>query len=440
MICRFSKRAVKAVASVAVASIVSLVAMSTASAEWGEGVRGGPFVVHPGVSLSVGFDSNLYHESAGSTHAIHRAPEGIVEPRLGIRTAEGGSWNFQADAAVGWRQFFSDDDRIRRQSGLSASLDGSLRWNEEGAFSLQFSDEFARTNEIPNYVTSEPLNRIFNRAGVMAGLHPGGRVIESYGSYDFSLYRHSRLQGLDRNTHHFGWNTHWAFLPRTALTAEVDHRRIRYEREFTGEVIDGRIRNSDSNPVRLLGGIEGLITPRISLGLRGGYGWARYEVGPDHQGALARVEASYQFGSLEFDNRLRAGYRYGFRDASIGNFYRTHRGIAGYEQGFFGNRFRLDVEGSLQTRDYAELDVDAATVDLGTADLPEGNLNDLLIGGDVRASYEIRNGWEVGLSYRFRSNFTDDRIEIEYVGDPDEETLMRDYQRHHLLLSTELTY
>lgn len=389
--------------------------------------------------MSVGFDSNLFYGSQQGADRLHDAPEGSVEPRLSIDTEEPGTWDLSADAAVRWRQYFSDEEVVRNQSGLSARLDGSAWWNSEGAASLKLSNQFTRTNETPSTPSGNTINRIFNRAGVMGGLHPGGRILETYASYDFSIYRHSRFEDLDRVTHHFGWNAHWSFLPQTALTAEVDYRLIRYDQDFRGEAAgvspDGQLTNVDSDPLRVMGGLRGLITPRISLHLRGGYGWARYAQGATFSGPLVRVEASYQFGNVDFDNRLRLGYDRDFKDSTIGNFYTAHRALAGYEQGFVDNRLRLDLEVEAQIRDYSELGVTEATTEDHQFEFPE-DLSDLVLGVSARTTYDIRDGWSVGARYGFRSNFTEDRILIGGTS----EDVVRDFQRHQVLLTTELTY
>lgn len=423
-------------AAICVAGMICLTA-STAWGEWGEGVRGGPFVVHPGASLSVGFDSNVYYASQDEPQTLRQAPEGVLEPRLTIETADPDRIDLSADAAVGWRQYFTDDDAVQNQSGLSASADVYSRFNPEGTLSLELSNEFTRTNESPNSAVSRTSNRIFNRSGAMVGLHPGAGLLETYGSYDFSIYRHNLYSDLDRHTHHFGWDGHWSFLPKTSVTGEVDVRMIRYEQGFRGQNLspEGRLQNVDSNPVRALGGVEGLITPRITLGLRGGYGWARYEDGPDHSGILARVEASYQFGDVELDNRLRAGYKREFSDSSIGNFYTSHRGIAGYEQGFADNRLRLELQVDAEIRDYSDTGVDSAQSDEFQYEFPD-ELADMLVGVEAGTRFEIRNGWDIAANYNFRSNFTDDEIVVLGPG----EDVIRDYQRHHVLLSTEIRY
>ena len=425
-------------AATCVAAAILLTA-STAWGEWGDGIKGGPFVVHPGLTLSMGFDSNLYYGSQREEGTVRRSPEGMLEPSLAIQTDDPGSWDLEGEASVGWRQYLTDDETVRSQSGLSAALDGSATWNDDGAFSVRLSEEFVRTNETPNYATATPFNRIFNKAGIMFGLHPGGRILETYASYDFSLYRHNLYSDLDRHTHDLGWSANWSFLPKTALVGEVDYRIIRYNQAVRGQDTvlnpEGRLRNVNSTPLRLLGGVEGLLTPRISLGLRGGYAWAFYEEGEDFSGMLARLTASYQFGRIDYDNRLRIGYRRDFSDSSVGNFFTSHRAIAGYEQGFLGDELRLDLEVDAQIRDYAELGVDMAQTESAEVFYPD-ELNDLLLGITASVDYEIRNGWNVGARYNFRSNFTDDEIRVEGPG----QDSIRDYQRHHGLLTTTLRY
>lgn len=419
-------------------AIALLTVGSVAWAEWGDGVQGGPFRLHPGVSLSAGFDSNLYYGSSNRSSNIMQAPEGTVEPVLSLLTVEPSSWKLEGEAAVGWRQYFSQSDSVRRQSGLSAMIDASAWWNADGAVSLRFTENFVRTTETPNYVSPDPINRVFNRAGIMLGVHPGGRVLETYASYDFSLYRHNRYTDLDRHTHTFGWNGRWSFLPKTSVAADVDFRMISYNEPFVGADRvpnpDQRIKNSDSMPLRMVAGLDGLLTRRLSLGLRAGYGMSFYEEGPDFKGLLAKAEASFQFGRVEYENRLRAGYERGFNDSSLGNYYTYHRGVVGYEQGLINNRLRLSLSVDAQQRDYSELGITVVETAENVITIPD--LSDLLLGVNAETGFQIRKGWNLGIRYSFRSNFTEDVIEVVGPG----ETTLRDYQRHHVLLSTELKY
>ncbi len=417
---------------------VAMVA-SPASAEWGDGVRGGAFVLHPGLSLSAGFDSNVYYASQNEAGRLQQAPEMVVEPNLSFSHAETQTWQLDGSASVSWRQFLTDDERVRNQSGLAADVDLTSAWNRDGTASLELSNDFRRTNETPSQAISRNSNRIFNRTGAMVGLHPGAGILETYGSYDYSLYRHSLFEDLDRYTHHLGWNVRWSFLPKTAVSGSVDYRMIRYEEPFRGEATvvnpEGRLRNVDSNPLRLRAGLEGQFTPRISARARGGYGWSRYDEGPNHSGFLVDTQLSYQFGNIDYDNRLRAGYRMDFSDSTIGNYYTSHRGVAGYEQGFANNRLRLELESSVQVRNYADTGVQSAQTPNSDVVFPD-ELSDLLFGFSARTRYELRKGWSVSARYGFAANFTEDEIIVEGPG----EDSVRDYRRHHVLLSTSLRY
>ncbi|MFU8802809.1 MAG: hypothetical protein ACNA8W_03270 [Bradymonadaceae bacterium] len=404
----------------------------------GDGVRSGNLQLNPGLMVGAGYDTNLYYQSGRETRDLRQAPHGILEPRLKMSIVEPTNFDFNFDAALGWTQYFHDENIVRRQSGLSTTLIGSGIVNPNGAVSLRVTERFVRTNEPPNAPTAARLNRIGNRLGATLGFHPGGRVLESFLGYDYVIHRHNLYPTLDRNEHHVGWKNQWRFLPKTGFVLNADYRVIRYNSDFQGGSSvrpDGRLHNANSTPIRLTGGVSGLITNRISLRILGGYGWGLYEAGPTIEGPLAHVEATYLFGAQALRNRFRLGYELNFSDSVVGNYYSFHRFYTNYEQGILNNRLRFSLGADAQMRNYSRLEVRVIETDDRVITLP-ADAADLLVGVQAGATYHISNAWSAGIQYGFGSNFTDDIITIDGPG----RDAVRDYQRHHVMVSTTLTY
>lgn len=418
------------------AAIVLLPALAYAAP--GDGLRSGNLQLNPGIKFGAGYDSNLYYESLNRPENVRTASQGLIEPRLKIGVIEASSYDFSLDGTVGWTQYLTTTDSIRNQSGLSSTLLVTGTLNPQGAVSLKATERFVRTNETTSAASSAPLNRTTNVLGATVGLHPGGRVIESHLSYDYGVHRLNLYPDLDRNEHLLSWKNQWRFLPKTGFVLDANYRVIRYREPARGGSAvrpDGRLVNANSTPVRVQGGVSGLITNRLSLRLTGGYGWGLYEAGPTIEGPLAHVEGTYVFGPQALRNRFRVGYELNFSDSIIGNYFSFHRFYTNYEQGFYNNRLRVALGGNVQFRNYARLDVRTITTEDVVITLPE-EASDLLVGVNGSLGYHFSNAWSAGVQYGLGSNFTDDLIEIDGPG----ESAVRDYLRHHVMVSTTLTY
>ncbi|MBA2662526.1 MAG: hypothetical protein H0U74_09550 [Bradymonadaceae bacterium] len=425
-----------------IAAFIALVIAVPGSvrAEPGDGLRSGNLQLSPGVMLGTGFDTNLFYGSG--SEEIRQAPMGILEPRLKIATIEPTNFDLAFNGAVGWTQYFSlQEDAVTRQSGLSSALSGSGTLNPRGNLSLRLSNHFLRTNETPSSSSDDSVNRIWNRSGVVLGFHPGGRVLESHLSYNYTVYRHNLYTNLDRGSHGLGWRSSWKFLPKTALVADATYSIVGYRGAQADDA--ERIVKVNSTPLRLLGGVNGLLTNRLGAKLMAGYAWGFYDAGDSFQGVVGLAEGYYGFGSHGMNNRLRIGYEYNFRDSPISNYYTFHRVFGGYEQGLMNNRLRLGLETETQIRDYryAGGGVRLPTANGGEVETPN-SVNDLSVGVRASAGYQLSAWWNAELSYRFGTNFTDDQIRVfEQSGDIEpSQIILREFVRHHIMFQTTFTY
>lgn len=412
---------------------------ATVSAEPGEGLRSGNFQLNPGLMLGSGFNSNLFYSSGGEP--TNSVPLGIVEPRLVIKTIEPTSVDVGFNGAVAWTQYFAvDNEDVSKQSGLSTTLTGGVSFNPRGSVSFRIFDDFMRTNEAPSSASTQSINRIWNRSGAHLGFHPGGRVLESYLEYNYTLYRHNLYQELDRGAHNISLKNSWKFLPKTALVLNASYSILQYMEPPANRPVVPKV---DSTPLRLMGGVSGLLTNRLGAKLMAGYGAGYYDSGDSFSGPLGLAEIYYGFGNHSLKNRLRAGYEYNFRDSPISNYYTFHRIYTGYDQGFLASRLRIGVEGDVNIRDYHYKGGGTRVPTQGGQQVisPE-DVNDLALYAGANVLYNFTNWWNAELRYRFGTNFTDDQIEIfqNAVDVSPSEVILREFIQHQLMVQTTFTY
>jgi len=403
--------------------LVVLVGLTTAMngyAEPGEGLRSDTMVASLGLTLSGSYDTNIFYQSTDETTQISSAPSLRFTPFLSLDSLNTTMVQYSVGASLSWQQYLDSEETISAQSGLSANLGATMGINREGAFSVTFKEAFTRTNEPPEGPTLDAYNRNVNSLGVTFGLHPGGKVFQHYLSYDWLVYRHEDIAGINRMMHDFTLTNYWRFLPRTALTLSADYQIIHYDDPIQGV---GSISNSNSSPLKLQAGLTGLITDRISARLIAGWGWSFHGEGDSFTGLLVDSRLTWQFGDLTSSNSLYAGYAQSFADTTIGNFYTYYRPYAGYQQRIL-QRLRLNIDADMNIRHYS-----------GTPDFV-GDMSDLLIGVRAGLGFDIYKWWSADVNYRLSMNLTDDQLIEESLG----LNSLREYTKHIVSFGTTIRY
>lgn len=375
------------------------------------------------------------------------APHVYVEPGMSISTPEGESVDFSLEADVRWTEYLGEQPQIKAQSGLSAGGRLGLKFNPKGDVSLALSNDFRRSNEPPTSGGDRTINHTQDSAMAMLQIKPGAGLLRADLGYRWSgsFYKPDKYDELNKQTHHLLFKGTWKFLPKTALVFNANKSYVRYAIAQRGEgvtVVRGKgLRNIDSSPERLLGGIEGLFFPNVSINLLGGYGWSNYDEGGNFEGPLARAELEYSFGPSSFENKFVLGYERYFSDSSIGNYVRGDRGYGTYQQEFFDRRLQLRLRGSVddvETRGFPTSD--RADVrrgpDAPLVRLPEA-LYDTVLKGRIGAQYHIARWWSFKVSYQYERNMTDSDVLVQQGA---EQVARRRYQQHITRLSTVLRY
>jgi hypothetical protein len=338
------------------------------------GFGNGRISIHPGLQLEAGFDNNVFFND--QQESVVSAPTLGVVPSLGFKTKKGSKVDFELNSKLSYLHFFSDDERVTNHSGFTFDGMGKIVFNPQGAVALRITDNFTRSNEAPNgagFDSQEEIgsyNRVYNNVGASLLIQPGGKILTLDLGGSFSVYRHNFTTDLNRQTLGVEAVLKWKFLPQTAFTLlfdwdfnsyEVECRSIPFHPDTDGDCIPddplpshledflGSLVNVDSKPMRIQGGIAGLLGARVSLVLLGGWGIGFYESGEDFSSFIGRAEFAYEIGPM---SRFRLGYMRDFSDSSFTNFFSFHKVYGRYNQQI-GRRFELGIEGAFQLREFS---------------------------------------------------------------------------------------
>lgn len=422
---------------------VGLFGPVTAHAEAGDGLRAGDLKLNPRLTLSGAYDENVFRlDGAEREGRVSTAPMLSIEPGLAISTIDPTSVDFSLDGSVAWEQYISQNPALQAQSGLQGAGKLSAVLSPRGALSLTLSDDFTYRNQPPPYASRNSWDRLVNSAGAEVGIHPGDRILEVGLGYNYVVHRYltANLQELDKDTHEFGLDVAWKFLPKTALVLDADTSLVRYGTSARGT--DGAgLQNVNSNPIHVRGGLSGLVSNRISVRLIGGHGWGLYDSGSSYRGLLALADITFKYGNLDMDNRVTAGYERSFSDSSVGNYFSYHRGYLEVRQNLLEKRLGLSLKGSYTRRDYSSFELDTQN-DLNVTENDKGeqvffdDLEDNQLEVTAGVHGKFFDWWDTSLEYTYDANLSGDRLDVPAA----DARYFRRYQRHHVMLSTTFKY
>lgn len=297
----------------------------------GPGFKAGRLVLHPGLSLEGGYDSNVFLQNEDRVDSFILRLTGYLDVATEPPVRQGqGEMNapkpqkiqFRGGLGASYYHYFTD--RLAANVGADAHID--FAYNPSSVFSLQVRDNFRRTirpftnpTTIEGETTSYGLN--MNEASLDLVGRSKSQVLEGRVGYT------NVIQFFDSQDFRFGNNiTHrvpaslsWSFFPASALVfrAEYAHQNYDQDRAATSPTL-----LSDNNRVRSSFGYNGALTERFSLSAFVGYTAGFYELAGDFDGVIAYVDARWRPRPTI---QLLAGYDHDIRPSWIGNFTRMHR-------------------------------------------------------------------------------------------------------------------
>ncbi len=297
------------------------------AANEGPGFKTGRFVLHPGVAVQGGYDSNVFLEGSNPEDSFILRLTGYLDfgtlsPQ---RQAEGESSKvepqkitFRGGVGATYYHYFT----ARVQDNVSADAHVDFAYNPSRVFSLQVRDKFLRTirpfsdpNTLAGQTTS--YGRNINDGAVDFVGRSKSEVLEGRVGYrnvieffDSELYRYG-----DNMTHRVPAQLSWRFFPSSAIVYDFDFAHQQYLNP--DQVALSPTVLSDNNRVRNQIGYNGAITNTLSLTALVGYAVGFYDVLQDFDDVTARVEARWTPRPTVY---LAGGYYRDVVPSFIGNF------------------------------------------------------------------------------------------------------------------------
>lgn len=306
-------------------------------------------LLHLGVGAEVGYDSNVFYSPSDN-----RKGSGVarVTPALNISNAERDGTlpdgvAYDLFASMGYREYLTSDEDIRKQRAFTPSGGFLLQFSSKQALSLSVMDTFTRSVDPPYVVGADPISHDYNIAGLQLKVAPGG------GRLQLTVRGNSVLDYYEGEAYKNGSNVGnegvldiaWRWLPKTAFFVQAAQGMVNYLHKNTGRI--------DSYPLRVTGGMRGLLTEKLAINLGAGYVNTFYSSGGSNPSGFNNVILFAELiHKLSLTQTAGLGYRHDVRNSPfIGDFYETHAIYAALRQ-LVGGRLALAGYGRFENRKF----------------------------------------------------------------------------------------
>lgn len=393
----------------AAAAVAMLLPSAGAAQDSEDGVLAGGLRISPHLRLDGGYDSNVFAESVDE--GAIGAPVARINPFLLVWTPRPRAIDFTADVGGAWTQFVDvGSENVSRQSGLDVNADVGLRLNASGLVSVRPSTMLRRSNRPSFNEAGDPYRMLTNEARAEIGFHPGGAVRSDRLGFSSRLVGIHRLWSYDSqpslNRSGVGGllELKWNFLPKTAAFVTTSIQTVQYAERFaepadSSEETDSQsslaLENVDATPFRVVGGISGLITRRMSLLLQAGWGMSLHDRGESFSSVVGEARVTFD---MTRRSRSSVGYRRDFGVGTFGNYFAFH-GVD-LKVGYDTSILRTEVRGFLQLNDYSPVTNASGLLFIDGASPDVVERDDVLYGGAATVGFDIASWFYAGLEYR----------------------------------------
>jgi hypothetical protein len=348
------------------------------------GVRVGNGRLHPSLDLEGRYDS-LAGVAFGTDEVVG---DFILRVRPGISLeVPSPTALVRLDAKADYNRYLGlDVAGTRSLSYLGGDAHLAFHVSPDARVSLKLGDRFSHSDRTSAVGLGVGVLSLFNEAYVQLPIRPGGGALSVQPGYAFAFegFLSSRtVTPLSADAHRLSYlshrphlEAHWRFLPKTAVVLDVRGDIRRYpDADF----------NIATNALYSLLGVSGLVTPKVALVARGGYGNTFLptevrEAGiPNYESFIGQLEATW---ILSETARFNLGVSRSFFPVPRFGWYGDHR-VYGQAQLLFAGRLLVEVDGAYHFLNYAT------------------GRRDALATPGFTVGYRITPWMNFGLGYRF---------------------------------------
>ncbi len=373
-----------------VAAALALVPLAATAQE--NGIRIGDGRLHPYLEVESRYDELVGYigEIDPVTGSETFNPYGDIgmhyRPGFDL-TVPGESVQLELSAYVDLIQYLgTENEGTTEQNRVGAQAEAAATFNPNGNVYFQVEDTFRRSDRTSMLVLAVGTISDYNNARVRLGIQPGAKslVIEpgySLAYEHFEHYEGGLVAGCDNNdpacdsdsvsafdylTHTFHLDATWKFLPKTALVLDSSYSTRSYIGEIKAADGSGKmvrpLEKYDSDSLKIMAGLSGLITPKLGVTVKGGWG-DQLKGGVGFKSMVGQAEAGYRF-TEQFE--LKAGYLRSFEPHPGSSLYYSDDRFYGKARAAFGEKLTVDGEIAHDTIKFGDLRDDTMlTVALG---------------------------------------------------------------------------
>ena len=256
--------------------LTTVSAAARAQSVSGDGLKlGDTFLLHLGMGLEVDYDTNLFYENSNP----HRAFELRLTPRFDLSNVPRvGGRQFQLDfhGGLNYLEYLTSNAAIEHLRQFNVDAGVLATFFALNPYSFQVFDNYIRSAQAPYSLSDHNFDRDTNDLGVRINLAPGGGRLSFYIGYVFGIdyFEPAALQAFNLLSHRFDFRASWKVLPKTAIYIAATEFLYLYQNQGNGT---SSYDHPDSYPFRIIAGIQGLITTKLTLNGYIGYGNGFYQ-------------------------------------------------------------------------------------------------------------------------------------------------------------------
>ena len=348
--------------------------------------------------------------------------------------------------------FGMSNKETKELSSLFGNANLALGYTPTPYLSVYFIDIFARTAEPRNQTVNLVYLRYANQTMGRIQLIPGGGalIMNLDVNYKIDYYAEDMLVGLNFNSFIVDFTATWKFFPKTGVTFQFNRESRRYADPNKTTLPNGDIQNTfqnaDSDPIKLLLGLVGQITPKFSLNLQAGYGSSEVPDTDDNfSGLIGKLEANQQFSQ---NTNIRGGIQKSFSPVSYFNYNQSIKMYLNLKQNIsskvyltgvasimfmsygdsiiytnnlktgswaVGKQNPYDTSNLIENGTSVELNEDTAGRYLISVTTPDKSREDTITSLALSLKYDIQKWLNVSLSYSMLYNNNDYKTIVESV-------------------------